>query len=334
LSGKLNSLTSPPRFSYTGVIPDSERVPYSWLRKPFFYETDHYKIMYNRFTKLFLRGLNLILNSAWALLYIPLYPILSITVTRRQRYVTQKQFHTENLGRWWTYNMSKFLAVSPSIICYINEAKNRKNGNNDLSTLDPVMRDSQEVLYKRYPHIPKVDKAMMLSYADYRTLMPVWIECVKPTFLSFVGPRTIRAFRWLSYNFPIAYNYVASWFLIFAFNFLTGFGIRVEDEEGGGAKILHCHMLAVARKEYGDELGSKICTHVCKVMTEETMRWKGLPVVLIPNFVDGSCMFRPTTPRTIAYQDHSLFRGMEVLPETRNPGYTPTPINQEKNISK
>jgi len=332
LSGKLNSLDSPPRFTYRpvgtlGAIPDSERVPLSWLQKPFFYETDHYKIMYNRLTRLFLRGLNLVFNSAWALLYIPLYPILGLFLSRRQRYVTQKQFHTENLGWWWTYSMSKFLAVSPSIICYINEGKNRKNGNNDLETLDPVIRDTQEVLYREYPHIPRVTKAMMLSYADYRTLMPVWFDQIKPTFLSFIGPRTVKAFQWLSYNFPIAYNYVTSWLCIFAFNFLTGFGIRVEDEKGGGAWIPHCHMLAASRKEYGEEMASKICTHVCKIMTEEMMRKKGLPVVLEPDFVSGSCMIRPTTPREIAYQDHSLFRGMEVLPETRNPGYSPTPID-------
>ena len=86
-------------------------------------------------------------------------------------------------------------------------------------------------------------------------------------------------------------------------------------------------MLAASRKEYGEEMASKICTHVCKIMTEEMMRKKGLPVVLEPDFVSGSCMIRPTTPREIAYQDHSLFRGMEVLPQTRNPGYSPTPID-------
>jgi len=333
LSGKLNSLTSPPRFTYRpvgtlGAIPDSERVPLSWLRKPFFYETDHYKIMYNRLTRLFLRGLNLVFNSAWALAYIPLYPILSLFLSRRQRYMTQKQFRTPNIGRrWWTYTMSKFLAVSPSVICYINESENRKNGNNNLDTLDPVIRVTQEDFYREYPHIGRVNKAMMLSYADYRALMPIWFRNVQPTWLSFIGPRTVRAFKWLSYNFPIVYNYAVSWLCIFAFNFLTGFGIRVEDEKGGGCYIPHCHMLDVSRKEYGEEMASKICTHVCKIMTEEMMRRKGLPVVLEPDFINGSCMVRPTTPRTIAYRDHSLFRGMEVLPETRNPAYTPTPIN-------
>merc|ERR1719245_526622 len=327
LSGKLNSITSPPRFTYTGVIPDAERVPYSWLRRPYFYETDHYKIMYNRFTRLFLSGLNLGLNSVWALLYIPLYPILNLFVFRRQRYKYQKQMNTANLGGWWTYSMSKFLSVSPNVICYINEQENRKNGNNALDTLDPVIRDSQEVLYKEYPHIPRVNKALMLSYADYRTLVKVWFEQTQPKFLRFVGPRSIKAFQWLTYNFPIAYNYVASWFCIFAFNFLNGFGIRVEDEKGGGAYIRRCHMLAAARKEYGDELGSKICTHACKILREELMRKKGLPIVLEPDFVSGSCMIRPTTPRTIAYQDHSLFRGMEIIPEVNNPGYQPTPIN-------
>jgi len=321
LCGKLNCLDSPTRFSYKpsgtlGAIPESERAPLDWLRKPFFYETDHYKIIYNRLTRLFLRGLNLGLNSAWALLYIPLYPILGVTA-RYQRYATQKKFRTENLGRWWTYSMTKFLSVSPSVRCYTNEAKNRVNGNTELSTLDPVMRDSQKVLYEEYPYIPKVDKALMLSFADYRTLMPVWIRCIQPRFLSSIGPRTIRAFRWLSFNFPIVYNYVASWLCIFTLNFIMGFGIRVEDKQGGGVKILRCHMLDVARKEYGDELGTKIFTHICKIKIEECMKNKGLPILIEPNFKNGSCMIRPTFPRTIAYPDHSLFRGMEVVPETK-----------------
>jgi len=330
LCGKLNSLTSQPRFSYKpagtlGAIPESERVPLRFLRKPFFYETDHYKIVYNRVTRLILGGLNLVLNTAWTLLYIPLYPILSI-FHRRQRYVAHKRNHTENLGMWWMYSMSRYIADSPSVKCYINEAENRKNGNNDLSTLDPVLRDSQDILSKEYPYIPRVDKALMLSFADYRTLMPIWIDSVRPKFSAFVGARTIRAFNWLSYNFPVIYGYTASWMCIFAFNFLSGFSIRVEDEQGGGAKVLKCNKLAVARKEYGDEMGTKICTHLCKIMTEETMRKRGLPIVLEPDFVSGSCMIRPTTPRTIAYQDHSLFRGMEIIPERKNPGYSPTPI--------
>jgi len=331
LSGKLNSLTSPPRFTYKpvgtlGAIPESERVPLRWLRTPYFYETDHYKIVYNRFTRLFLSGLNLVLNSAWTLFYIPMYPILSI-LSRRRRYVTQKQFKTQNLGRWWTYSMSKFLEVSPSVACYINETENRKNGNNDLNTVDSVITDSQAVLYSEYPHIPKVTKALTLSYADFRTLMQIWFDQSQPTFLWFLGPRSVKALQRLSYSFPVMYNYVASWIYIFAFNYLTGFGIRVEDEQGGGVYVRNCHIMAVAREEYGDELGTKIFTHLCKIMTEEIMKKKGLPVVIEPDFVRGSCMIRPTYPRTAAYHDHSLFRGMEIIPENSNPGYSPSPIN-------
>lgn len=329
LSGKLNSITSPPRFEYKpigepGAIPESERVPIRWLRKPLNYETDHWRIVYNPVTKVFLRCLDLVLNTVWTLLYIPLYPILSLTVIPRQRYVTQAQFKTPNLGSWWQYSMSKFLAVSPSVVSYNNEAANRKNGNNNLETYDLIMKISREILERDYPDIPKVPKAMMLGYNDYRIVMRVWMGQIKPTFLGFVGPRSTRALQWLSYTFPVGYSYVTSWICIFAFNFLTGFAIRREDGQGGGAYIPHCHMLDVARKEYGDELGTKICTHICKIFSEEAMAMKGIAIEFEPNFVDGSCWVRPTSPRLIAYHDHSLFNGMQVSPTLNNPEYKPT----------
>jgi len=220
--------------------------------------------------------------------------------------------------------MSKFLAVSPSIVSYNNLAANRKNGNNDLETYDLIMKIARDVLARDYPDIPKVPQALMLGYTDYRVVMKVWMKEIQPTFLAFLGPRSTRALQWLSYTFPVTYSYVTSWLCIFAFNFLTGFAIRTEDGKGGGAYIPHCHMLDVSRKEYGDELGTKICTHICKIFSEEAMAMKGIAIEFEPDFVTGSCMVRPKPPRMIAYHDHTLFNGMEVSPTQNNPEYKPT----------
>jgi len=168
---------------------------------------------------------------------------------------------------------------------------------------------------------------MALGYADYRIVMQVWMKEIQPTFLSFLGPRSMRALKWLSFTFPVTYSYVTSWLCIFAFNFLTGFAIRREDGQGGGAYIPHCHMLDVARKELGDELGTKICTHICKIFSEEAMRRKGIAIIFEPNFVTGSCWVRPVPPRSNAYHDHTMFNGMEISPTLHNPPYKPTTGN-------
>ena len=67
-----------------------------------------------------------------------------------------------------------------------------------------------------------------------------------------------------------------------AYNQLTGYSVRIEDDKGGGCYVPRCELLATAKKEYGDIIGSRVCTHLCKIFTEETMKRKGLDCVLNP----------------------------------------------------
>jgi len=119
----------------------------------------------------------------------------------------------------------------------------------------------------------------------------------------------------LSAEFPVSYNYAFSWFATVAFNSLTGFGVRVEDDKGGGCFVPRCDMLRVARRDYGEEVGNRICTRVCKIFTEEYMASKGMPCVLEPNSQKGSCMIRGVAVKKAAFSDHSTAWWLDPTPE-------------------
>jgi len=189
--------------------------------------------------------------------------------------------------------MSHFIRVSPSVRCMIQRDE------------DPVVTLSKKTMEKLYPEIPKVERALHWNIEDYRTGVRVWQSEVGSTFLSFMGPRTKAAIRRFSGKFPVTYNYVWSWFACVAFNDITGFSVRIEDERGGGCFVPKCDMLDVARREYGEDVGNRICTHVCKVFTEEFMNRQGMPCTLEPDRDKGTCMFRGVAPRKTAFSDHT-----------------------------
>ena len=287
LRGKLNEISAPASD-----------------KKPPYYKSDHWKLAYNKLTRAVFTLINIVLGSIWTILYIPIRPILAITVIRWQRYVIQKQFKTANTGKWWQFNMKHFLKISPSVICYTDDSE------------DPVVRDGKATMEREHPEIPKVDKALMWNFSDYRVGVRAWMDAIQPTFLGFVGPRLSEIFRRLQLTFPVMYNYISSWGFVVSFNMLTGYSVRIEDDEGGGAYVPRCDMLAVAREEYGEEMGCRICTHVCKIFTEEAMARKGIAVTLTPDFAKGSCMIRGVPVQQPAYSDHALWRGMQATPAT------------------
>ncbi len=289
LSGQLNLLQH----------PESDK-------KPLYYQSDHWHTYYNRFTRAIFTVLNVILGTIWTILYLPFSLILGTTLIRYQRLRLQQAFKTENPGNWYQQNMKHFLKISPSIACYIND------------TEDPIVRDTKEILAQEHPEIPQVDKALMWSYADYRVAIRVWMDAINTSFLGFISPRMSTAVTWLRQKFPVTYNFLVSWGFVFSFNLLTGYSVRVEDEKGGGCYVPSCAFLKTARQEYGEELGGRICTHVCKIFTEEAMKRKGLDCTLEPNQEKGSCMIRAVPYQIPAYADHTIAYGMKVTPEDNN----------------
>jgi len=148
---------------------------------------------------------------------------------------------------------------------------------------------------------------MEWNFEDYRMLIREWMDIIQPDFLNFLTPASAATIQWFAQSFPTMYNYFFAWGAAISFAHLTGYGRRKEDKLGGGMYIPKCDMLKVAREEYGIEKGDRICTHVCKIFSEEFMRRKGIPVVFEPNFKDGSCMMRTGYPKSTCCSDHELY---------------------------
>lgn len=267
--------------------------------------SEHWRIFYQWSLRLPLTVLTIVLGVIWTALYAVVRPLLAFTVIRWQRKRLQTAFRTENPGPWWKFDMSHFLAVSPSVRCVREDDE------------DAVMALARDRLEEQYPEIPRVDWALRLNYRDYRTVVREWQKLVRPTYFRWLHPMTwwpqgyaapllSRFPRWLSSTFPVLYNYVFSWSAAITFNCLTGFGLRIEDDRGGGLYVPRCHMLRVAREEYGEELGCRMCTRVCKIFTEEYMSSLGMPCVLEPDLEKGSCMVRAVGERSAAFSDHQV----------------------------
>ena len=171
--------------------------------------------------------------------------------------------------------------------------------------------DDQESLLQnssrrtKYPGIKRPKGALQWNNDNYRVMIAEWLCLVKPKLNAFEWMK--EGFRSLRHNFPVFYGYVFSWIAGISFANLIGYGYRVEDSEGGGFYVPKCHMLATAKKEYGDEVGSRICTHVCKVFTEEFTKTQGLDYTFEPNCAKGSCMIRATPPVASCCADNSLY---------------------------
>jgi len=264
-------------------------------KKPLSDSTTSFKTR-NFLWRVFFTLITVVLDVSWTLFYILMTPINRLFIYPYQRYSLQKAFKTENIGWWFTFSLRKFIDVSPSVICVKN------------NTEDPVITTlNKEVDWNKFPGIPKVKWALNWNYQDYRVMIAEWQRLIKPTSMSFLTPRVQKFTSWVRCTFPIFYNFAFSWMAGLAFSNITGYGYRVDDERGGGFYVPKCEMLATARKDYGTEVGDRICTHVCKIFTEEYMRTKGLDCVLEPDSEKGSCMIRGTQFRATACSDNSTY---------------------------
>ena len=117
----------------------------------------------------------------------------------------------------------------------------------------------------------------------------------------------ISFITWLYQTFPITYQFFFSWIAAVAFSHITGYGYKKDDLKGGGYYVPKCTMLTQARKDYGVEVGNRICTHVCKIFTEEFMKKKGLQINFEPNLGNCSCMIRSVASKNISCSDNSLY---------------------------
>jgi len=246
--------------------------------------------------RVFFTLITFILNIVWTLYYILMAPLNRLFIYPLQRYYLQKAFKTENIGWWFTMSLRKFINVSPSVICFIKDVE------------DPVLTTlNKEADWSKFPGIPKVKWAIQWNYQDYRVMVTEWQRIIQPTAMSFIGPGMMNFFRKLRFNSPIIYNWIFSWIAAVAFTNITGYGYRVDDERGGGFYVPKCEMLDVARQDHGVEIGDRVCTHVCKIFTEEYMKTKGLDCVLEPDLVKGSCMIRGLPFRGTACSDNSTY---------------------------
>ena len=270
-------------------------------KKPPYWKSEHWRIFYNPVTRAALTALDVAIGVPWTLGYAVLRPILEPLV-RLSRKNLQTAFRTADPGPFWQFDMSHFIRVSPSVLSVVRH------------DVDPVVALTRDTMAESYPEVPKVDRALQWNVEDYRTGIREWQSEIGATFLTFIGPRTTAFLQKFSSEFPVAYNYLFSWFACISFNDLTGYGIRVEDARGGGCYVPRCDMLATARKEYGEDIGNRICTRVCKVFTEEEMARKGMPCVLEPNPEKGSCMIRGVAPRKTAFSDHTTAWWLDPAP--------------------
>lgn len=284
LSGKLNDLSHPKSDA-----------------KPLYYQSLWWRYLYNKHLKNFFIVLNVVLGSFWTVIFFITRPLFQLTLNRWLRYRIQNAFKTKDTGPWWKFSMSHFIKVSPEVICFVDGRP------------DEIVELSRQTLKIDHPEIPSVDQSLRLSYHDFRNLMKVWMKLLNPNFLTFITPARANTIRWIRSTVPITYNYIMSWFNCIAFNFLTGYSVRIEDEKGGGCYVPKCDFLATAKQEYGDQLGSRICTHGCKIFIEEAMKLRGFDCVLEPNHEEGSCMLRQVPYQSTAFADHSVDHRLTIL---------------------
>jgi hypothetical protein len=256
---------------------------------------DHKPVPKNPFSLFIL--LTPILVLLWALIYLLMLPLNSLIFFPLQRWYLLTAFKTEDVGPWYRYSLAHFTKVSVRFL--------RKG--DDPIVVKLAEAGTWEPGRERFPGIHQPKFSLNWNSQDYRIMIAEWQRLIQPTFLDSIGPHLRSVANWLRLHFPGSYSYFASWTAIFMFSHLTGFSYRKEDKRGGGCYVPKCSLLAQARKEYGEEIGNRVCTHSCKLLTEELLRSKGLDMTLEPNLRDGSCMIRGGSPRINCCSDNSLY---------------------------
>jgi len=239
----------------------------------------------------------ILFNCLWTLLWIVLWPLNVFAFFRMQRYCLQWMFRTEHIG--WnplSFSMKKFIDISPSVVCHGRAQEDEIV----KSMFAEVVTESQFNWIKR-PH-----SALQWNFDDYPVMIREWVRVQNPRILGQV-PKCVRDFfRYFYLLAPVTYHFFIV--LVTAVNFtcLTGYGYAKRDDKGTHFYVPKCHMLEQARKDYPEVQAERICTHLCKIFSEETMRSVGITIAFEPNHSDGSCAVRGQPSRASCCCDNAL----------------------------
>eukprot|EP00049_Salpingoeca_infusionum_P010323 m.175540 g.175540 ORF g.175540 m.175540 type:complete len:294 (+) comp14615_c0_seq1:125-1006(+) len=167
-----------------------------------------------------------------------------------------------------------------------------------------VVRVAKELV----PQLPDVNTALELNPVDFRVAVRVWTKYTNSPLLRFPKP-VKKMIRWFALHFNGVYSFFITWMSAVVFRYVVGFSHRVESDQGGYLFIPKCDMLAWAYRYYMDDATDeeerergrqraiRICTHVCKIFTEEFMDYSGFPLTIEPNYDTMSCKWRGRRPQ-------------------------------------
>ena len=241
-----------------------------------------------------------IFNIIFIPLYFVFWPINEYFTFRLIRWFLQWAFRSEDIGWFFSMSMDKFIDVSPSA-----RALHPDQGEDAIVTL---LYKGENSIGEQFSGIIKrpTKSALEWNWTDFRVMIKEWIVLVDNRLI--VMPGFVQDMvRFMYVYMPLTYSWLVTLITAAFFTQITGFGYRVNDDKGGGFFIPRCHMIRRARAKYPDMQATAICTKLCKVFSEETMKYTGIPLVFEPNLdQDGSCMVRGAIPRECACADNSL----------------------------
>eukprot|EP00924_Labyrinthula_sp_SR-Ha-C_P003465 augustus_masked-scaffold_15-processed-gene-10.67-mRNA-1 protein AED:0.37 eAED:0.45 QI:0/-1/0/1/-1/1/1/0/1164 len=318
LTGELDSL----------LKPEADKRPEEYQRPQQFL----LNVENSRIRNLIRTVLNIIIGIIWTLFYIISYPLAEGYYLRKARYELQVAFETQDLGNPLTYDMKKFLSVSPTVRGYVDFFNGKPNGMppaplpsdydptqypKDIGPGDGVFKIIQAPMhgfnniFTNIPAYPEVQYSMQWNLQDFRTGIRFWLGTFEDGFMPFLGPWAQAILAAVGAYAPNMNSWVFSWVFATQFRLLVGYSYRFEDAMGGGLYIPDCHMLKEAIQEYGVEAGQRICLTVCKVFTEEVMREKRMKIDFQPDFIHyktgNGCTVRVNPAKEHAYSDHTLY---------------------------
>ena len=223
------------------------------------------------------RVVRIVFNCLWTLLWIVLWPLNILAFFRIQRYGLQWMFRTEHIG--WnplSFSMKKFIDVSPSVVC-LGRAQE-----------DVIVKSvfAEVVTESIFNWIKRPHSALQWNFYDFRVMIREWVRVSKDPR---AGPKARARF------FPLVPPTCTNDVSLFhrrchgcEFH-LTGYGYAKRDDKGTHLYVPKCPMLEQARKEMQAE---RICTHLCKIFSEEAMGSVGINIAFEPNHGDASCAVR------------------------------------------
>ena len=222
------------------------------------------------------RVVRIVLNCLWTLLWIVLWPLNILAFFRIQRYGLQWMFRTEHIG--WnplSFSMKKFIDISPSTM------------------------ESKFNWIKR-PHSALQWNFLRLPSHDPRVCSSP--ESGDPRAGPKVRARFLPLFPPYCPNDPSLFHRPCHGCEFH----LTGYGYVKRDDKGTHFYVPKCHMLERARKDYPEMQAERICTHLCKILSEEAMGSVGINIAFEPNRGDGSCAVRGQPSRASCCCDNML----------------------------